>query len=130
VRTVVPGAAGADDPRRPDGVALIDELVRQGARRMLADALRAEVDAYIAQFTGERDEHGRRLVVRNGTHQPREVLTSAGAVEVTAPRVNVQQVLRTHELLVTPTLACLPVDNADDGNTVGPSRVDGSRSIR
>jgi transposase-like protein len=69
-------------------VALIDEIVREGARRMLAEALQAEVDAYIAQFTGERDENGRRLVVRNGTHQPREVLTSAGAVEVTAPRVN------------------------------------------
>ena len=37
----------------------------------------------------------------------------------------IQQVLRTHELLVTPTLACLPVDNADDGNTVGPTSVEG-----
>jgi transposase-like protein len=67
---------------------LIDELVREGARRMLAEALAAEVEAYVAQFAGERDEHGRRLVVRNGYHQPREVLTGAGAVEVTAPRVN------------------------------------------
>jgi transposase-like protein len=55
---------------------------------MLAEALRAEVDAYIAAFAGERDENGRRLVVRNGCHEPREVVTSAGAVEVTAPRVN------------------------------------------
>jgi len=55
---------------------------------MLAEALRAEVDTYIAAFAGERDEDGRRLVVRNGYHQSREVLTSAGAVEVTAPRVN------------------------------------------
>src|SRR3954464_5792491 len=88
VLTVVPGAADADDPRRPKGVALIDEIVREGARRMLAEALQAEVDAYIAAFRDERDENGRRLVVRNGTHQPREVLTSAGAVEVVAPRVN------------------------------------------
>ena len=36
--------------------------------------------------------HGRRLVVRNGSHQPREVLTSAGAVEVTVPRVNDRRV--------------------------------------
>ena len=49
---------------------------------------RGEVDAYIAQFSAERDESGRRLVVRNGAHQPRKVLTSAGAVEVIAPRVN------------------------------------------
>ena len=55
---------------------------------MLAEALRAEVDAYIAAFAAERDENGRRLVVRNGYHQGREVLTSAGAVGVTAPRVN------------------------------------------
>jgi hypothetical protein len=46
------------------------------------------VDAYIAAFAAERDENGRRLVVRNGCHQSREVLTSAGAVEVTVPRVN------------------------------------------
>ena len=67
---------------------MIDELVREGARRMLAQALQAEVDDYIARHAGERDETGRRLVVRNGTHHSREVLTSAGAVEVTAPRVN------------------------------------------
>jgi transposase-like protein len=55
---------------------------------MLAEALQAEVDAYIAAHAAERDANGRRLVVRNGCHQPREILTSAGAVEVTAPRVN------------------------------------------
>src|SRR5690242_8466439 len=59
---------------------------------MLAQALQAEVDDYIARFADERDERGRRLVVRNGTHQPREVLTSAGAVEVVAPRVNDRRV--------------------------------------
>src|SRR4051794_34221390 len=92
VLTVVPGVGdGADDPR-PAGVALIDELVREGARWMLAEALQAEVDDYIARHVGERDEHGRRLVVRNGHHRPREVLTSAGAVEVVAPRVNDRRV--------------------------------------
>ena len=71
---------------------MIDEIVREGARRMLAEALQAEVDAYITQFRDERDERGHRLVVRNGCHQPREVLTSAGAVEVVAPRVNDRRV--------------------------------------
>ena len=61
VLTVVPGASDADDPRRRSGAAsLIDELVREGARRMLAEALQAEVDDYIARFAAERDEHGRR----------------------------------------------------------------------
>jgi transposase-like protein len=67
---------------------LIDGLVREGARRMLAEALQAEVEDYIARFVDERDAAGRRLVVRNGSHQPREVMTPAGAVEVVAPRVN------------------------------------------
>jgi transposase-like protein len=71
---------------------LIDEIVREGARRMLAEALQAEVDAYIARFVHDRDENGHRLVVRNGYHQPREVLTRAGAVEVRAPRVNDKRV--------------------------------------
>jgi len=88
VLTVVPGAAEDDDRRLDGSSSLIDEIVREGARRMLAEALQAEVDAYIARFAADRDELGRRLVVRNGSHQPREVLTSAGAVEVVAPRVN------------------------------------------
>src|SRR5437763_11772773 len=85
--TVVPDD-GPDHQGAKDGSSLIDEIVREGARRMLAEALRAEVDAYIAAHAAERDQDGRRLVVRNGYHQPREVLTSAGAVEVTVPRVN------------------------------------------
>jgi putative transposase len=67
---------------------LLDEIVRDGARQMLAAALRAEVAAYIDVHAGEVDENGRRLVVRNGYHHEREVLTAAGAVTVTAPRVN------------------------------------------
>jgi transposase-like protein len=55
---------------------------------MLAAALEAEVAAYIAAHLDELDEDGRRLVVRNGHAQPRQVLTSAGAVDVVAPRVN------------------------------------------
>src|SRR5947209_7158714 len=85
--TVVPGD-GSGHEAGQDSSSLIDEIVREGARRMLAEALQAEVDAYIAAHAAERDGDGRRLVVRNGYHQPREVLTSAGAVEVTAPRVN------------------------------------------
>jgi hypothetical protein len=59
---------------------------------MLAAALQAEVDEYIAHFADCRDEAGRRLGVRNGSAQPRQVLISAGAVEVTAPRVNDRRV--------------------------------------
>jgi putative transposase len=71
---------------------LLDEIVRDGARQMLAAALRAEVAAYIDAHAGEVDESGHRLVVRNGYHHERAVLTAAGAVAVTAPRVNDKRV--------------------------------------
>jgi transposase-like protein len=71
-----------------EGVSLLDQIVREGAQRMLAAALQAEVASYIAAHAGEVDEQGRRLVVRNGYAEPRQVLTSAGAVRVRAPRVN------------------------------------------
>jgi putative transposase len=78
----------AQDGQPVGDTSLLDEIVREGARRMLAAALEAEVDAYIAELADQRDERGRRLVVRNGHAKPRTVTTSAGAVEVAAPRVN------------------------------------------
>ncbi|MEU0413544.1 IS256 family transposase [Streptomyces griseorubiginosus] len=80
------------DGTAASGSSLIDEIVRDGARRMLAAALEAEVNAYIAELADQRDENGRRLVVRNGYHQPRKVTTAAGVVEVKAPRVNDKRV--------------------------------------
>ena len=44
----------------------LDALVREGARRMLLAALKAEVDEYVAQHADHRDEAGHALVVRNG----------------------------------------------------------------
>jgi transposase-like protein len=90
--TVVPESAEGDARIRSvalgESSSVIDQIVREGARRMLAQALQAEVEERIARFADERDERGHRLVVRNGYHEPREVLTSAGAVTVRAPRVN------------------------------------------
>lgn len=71
---------------------LIGEIVREGARRMLAAAPEAEVNQYIAELAAETDERGRRLVVRNGHHLPRTVTTAAGPVKVRAPRVNDKRV--------------------------------------
>jgi putative transposase len=73
---------------REDLLLDLDEIARQGARRMLAVALEAEVEAYVEAAKGERDERGRALVTRNGHARQREVLCGAGAVEVRAPRVN------------------------------------------
>ncbi len=66
----------------------LDAIVREGARRMLAAALEAEVDAYLAAYLGEVDERGHRLVRRNGHAEPRTVTTAAGQVEVVRPRVD------------------------------------------
>ncbi|MEZ5231384.1 MAG: IS256 family transposase [Acidimicrobiales bacterium] len=81
----------ADGPSAVSRSAL-DEIVLEGARRMLAAALEAEVAAYIDRYVGEVDEDGRRLVVRNGHAEPRRVKTAAGAVEIEAPRVNDRRV--------------------------------------
>jgi transposase-like protein len=89
--TVVADAEAA--PVAPTAsVSLIDDIVRDGARRMLAAALEAEVAAYIAAHVEHLGEDGRRLVVRNGHAVARQVLTSSGAVEVRAPRVNDKRV--------------------------------------
>lgn len=53
---------------------------------MLAEALQAEVDAYIAQFTDERDEDGCRLVVRNGYHAPRRTTSDTDTSGCSWPR--------------------------------------------
>jgi putative transposase len=80
--------AVTSNENRTAGGSLLDEIVREGARAMLAAALQAEVAAYIDACAGEVDENGYRQVVRNGYHREREVLTAAGAVAVRAPRVN------------------------------------------
>jgi len=66
----------------------LDALVREGARRMLMAALKAEVDEYIGQHAELRDDTGHALVVRNGVAEPRTVTTAAGELEIQAPRVN------------------------------------------
>ena len=79
----------ATDAQTQDELRLgLDAIVREGARRMLAAALEAEVEDYLAAHAAERDEGGRRLVVRNGHARQRQVTTAAGAIPVRAPRVD------------------------------------------
>ena len=86
-----------DDDARTEMRAGLDEIVLEGAQRMLAVALEAEADAYIARLAGELDDRGRRLVVRNGHAEPRTITTAAGRMEVTAPRINDKRVDETGE---------------------------------
>ena len=81
-----------DEQRRAELACDLDELVREGARRMLAAALEAEVDSYLVAHHELTDERGHRLVRRNGHAQPRQVTTAAGQVEVVRPRVDDRRV--------------------------------------
>ena len=67
---------------------VLTEVLRQGARRMLAEAVEKEVAEYIEAHAAERDTDGRRLVVRNGHMPPRSIQTGIGPIEVARPRVN------------------------------------------
>lgn len=71
-----------------DFVSMLDEIAREGARKMLIHALKLEADEYVESFKAERDEDGKRLVVRNGVAKERTVTTGAGSFEIKAPRVN------------------------------------------
>jgi putative transposase len=66
----------------------LDDILRDGARRMLQAAIEAEVDVYVGERAHLLDPHtGRRLVVRNG-HQPeRTIQSSLGDIPVQKPRV-------------------------------------------
>src|SRR5712691_2391612 len=65
----------------------LDELCRIAATQMLAVALEAERRVYLQAHADVLDEDGRRLLVGNGYARPREVMTGAGMVALTAPRV-------------------------------------------
>lgn len=81
-----------DDARAEEAAAGLDEIVREGARRMLIATLEAEVAGYIEALAGELDEHGHRLVVRNGHAEARTITTAAGGIEIQAPRVDDRRV--------------------------------------
>jgi putative transposase len=73
-------------PLDPDKDVLTDVL-RRGATQLLAQAIQAEVAAYLASRSHLRDAAGRQQVVRNGSLPQRTIFTGIGPVEVKQPRV-------------------------------------------
>ena len=73
--------------RQFDDKSPLDELVREGARRMIQTAIDSEVESFIERHSSHVDELGRRLVVKNGSLPAREILTGAGPVEIKQGRV-------------------------------------------
>jgi transposase-like protein len=65
----------------------ITDILRKGARQLLAQALEVEVGMFLQQFAEMRDEVGRQRIVRNGYHAEREIQSGIGPVPVRAPRV-------------------------------------------
>ena len=73
-------------------VPVIDDILRDGARRALQSAIEREVDEYIERNREFLDEAGHRLVVRNGRHPARKIQSGNGPIEVHQPRVNDKRV--------------------------------------
>jgi putative transposase len=65
----------------------LTEVLRQGAQRLLAQAIEAEIAVLLAQYANRHDPQGRQAVVRNGYLPERDVQTGIGAVRVKVPRV-------------------------------------------
>jgi putative transposase len=74
-----PGASLADDP--------LLAVLQEGARRMLMQAIEAEVEAFLAAHAGLVDRQGRRRLVRNGHAPERQIQTGIGSLEVRRPKV-------------------------------------------
>ena len=74
-----PGSGVASDP--------LLAVLREGARRMLMQAIEAEVEAFLAAHADLTDEQGRRRLVRNGHAPERRIQTGIGPVEVRRPRL-------------------------------------------
>ena len=65
----------------------LHELLRQGARDLIAKAVEAELATFLAQYADQRLDDGRQAVVRNGYLPERTVQTGIGDVSVQVPKV-------------------------------------------
>ncbi|MBW8060602.1 MAG: IS256 family transposase [Solirubrobacterales bacterium] len=75
-----------------EGETTLDDLAREGARRMIATALEAEVGEYVERHVEELDEDGHRLVRRNGRGKERGLTVGSGTIRLKAPRVDDRRV--------------------------------------
>jgi len=65
----------------------LDEALRDGARKMLQEAIENEVIEYVRQFADLKDEMNRRRVTKNGHLPARDILTGIRPVNIRQPRV-------------------------------------------
>ena len=69
----------------------ITDVLRQGARKLLAEALEAEIEGFLSQYAYLKDEQGRQRVTRNGHLPERTIQTGIGPVPVKVPRARDRQ---------------------------------------
>lgn len=67
---------------------VLEEIAREGARRMLQLALENEVDEYIETHSDVKDAQGKRVVVKNGYHPERSIITGLGPIQIKQSRVD------------------------------------------
>ncbi|MEM8671179.1 MAG: hypothetical protein AAGG48_26895 [Planctomycetota bacterium] len=96
----------------------LDQIIQEGARRMLQATINAEVEAFIDQHRDRTDDRGRRLVVKNGSLPAREVLTGAGPIEVEQGRVRDKSTNPDDRVRFAPSVLA-----ANRGDRVGSVRI-------
>jgi putative transposase len=69
----------------------ITDILRSGARRLLAEALETEIEIFLSQYSDLKDKQGRKRITRNGHLPVREIQTGIGPVEVKVPRTRDRQ---------------------------------------
>lgn len=65
---------------------LLTEVLRNGARKLLKEALEVEIETFIEEYQNFRLPNGYRRIVRNGYHKERKVQTGIGDVRAKVPR--------------------------------------------
>lgn len=80
IRLKSPGTPGAVDD-------MLTEVLREGAQRLLASAIEAEVEAFLERYRDDKTEQGLNRMVRNGRLPSRTLQTGIGEIEVSVPRV-------------------------------------------
>jgi putative transposase len=85
------GNNNTNNPFSPESASswsLMEQLLREGARRMLQAAIEKEVNDFIEMYKNQTDDSGHRLATRNGFRTPREIVTGLGPIEIGQPRVD------------------------------------------
>ena len=89
-------------PEKSETWSVLEQLAREGARKMLQQALELEVEEYIKAHTKDRDSLGKQTVVRNGYHPSRSIVSGIGPIPIRQPRVDDRKELERFSSTILP----------------------------